>query len=1208
MKKTLSSVQTILYSLAKPSLKMKLTYIFFIAAFFQSYASMHGQINKVTLKMEHASVKKIFNSIENKTGYRFLYNIDNVDVNRKTSVFALDKPIKEVLKTIFKDSNIEFVFLDKQIIVKKVVKANKNKAITSNTKNIQKTIEGKVLDQFGEPVYGASIIIKGTVKGVSTGFDGSFSITASIGDTLLINYLSYKEVEVIISDSSTYNITMQPAIEYLDEVVISTGYQKIAKGRTTGSFEKVSDKVLEPKVTQDVISKLEGEVPGLLFNGGAGQQGPQANNRITIRGRNTINGDQRPLIVVDGIPLEEQPFNNLFSDTGTVNPNDIKSITVLKDAAAAAIWGIRAANGVIVIETKKVKRNTSLRVNLSTSTTITQKRKLSNLRIANAADQVQFVRDLLNVTGEDLVNNNQLFDGTITTENINQLNPVVETILRQRNGSITGEEAEARFNELSNIDLRDDLNGLTRNQVWSQYNVGLSGGGDRYDFNASFLHNVNDLERIGNDSKQTIINLRNTYDITDRLTANASINYTKSFIDNGFFGSDPFFVLQNEGINSRILDDQGNYLPMQNGGDSAASLGVSNRLLNDGYLYPQTFNVKQEADNADNTTRITNVRILAGLKYKIFEGLNASVNYQYETATNTERNLLNENRFETRRLVNSFTQVDAAGIATGEFPIPEGSILDGLTEESKSFTVRAQLNFDKKFKDGLHNITAIAGYEVRKTINESRANQRLFGYDDENLSSTQVDLITRFTNPLFTPGIRISDPGFFLGQIFVENRFISSYANASYTYNNKYTLTGSIRLDDTNLFGAADDARNIPLYSGGLKWDLKEELFYNNQGVNGLSLRSSYGVNGNVARGTSNFLQTLTARELDLFNHRSSFIINAPNPRLRLEKTKSFNIGLDFDFFNKHRFFGTIEYYKNVSEDLLANRRLNATSGIPALLLNSGRLRNTGVDVSLGYDVVDTKDFTFTTRGTFSFNDNKLLESDFVANDTGSLTTGRSLRQGDNINTLYAFAYAGLDRDGNPQYFDANNNIISHNDPEINNINNLRKVGLTTPKYFGSWINELSYKNLSLRVLTTFKADYVFRVSREFGSYFDPFYNAFNSLNTSFESVNRWRTRGDENITDIPKIPSRAELLTPGYVNYESSDRQVKDASHIRLRQIALTYAFPYPLMNSIGLNNLDLTFQVDDLAVWTFNDLNIDPENNISQPTSFSLRLSTSF
>ncbi len=1206
MKKTCSSAEAILYGLTKPSLKMKLTYILFIATFFQSYASLHGQINKVTLKMENTSVKKIFNSIENKTGYRFLYKKNNIDVNRKTSVFALNKPVKEVLESIFKDSDIEFVFLDKQIVVKKRKQGQKIKNI--NVRNTQQKIEGNVFDEFGEPIYGASIIIKGTKTGVSTNFDGAFSIKASKGDTLLINHLGYNQVELLIVEIKPYHVTMQPSIEYLDEIVLSTGYQKISKERATGSFEKVSDKVLGPKVTQDVISKLEGEIPGLLFSGGAGQQGPQANNRITIRGINSINGDRRPLIVVDGIPLEDQPFNNIFSDTGTVNPNNIKSITVLKDAAAASIWGIRAANGVIVIETKKPKRNTNLSINLSTSTTLTQKRNLSNLRVANAASQVQFIRDLLNVTGEDIVNNNQLFNGTITNQNINQLNPVVETILRQRNGSLNAQEAETRFSELSHTDLRNDLNDLIRNQVWSQYNLDLSGGGDRYGFNASFLHNVNDLERIGNNSKQTIVTIRNMYDVSDRLSANASLNYTKSFINNGSFESDPFFALQNESLNSRILDDQGNYLPMQNGGDGAASLGVSDALLNNGYLYSQTYNLKQEVDNANNTTRTNNIRLLAGLNYKIHENLNATVNYQYETTTNTNRNLLNENSFEARRLVNNFTQVDSAGVATGEFPIPKGSILDGSTTQSKSFTARAQLNFDKDFKDGLHSITALAGYEVRRTIEQGRANTRLFGYNDDNLTSTQVDFVTRFTNPLFVQGARIFDPGFFLGQAFLENRFISSYTNASYTFNKKYTLTGSIRLDDTNLFGASDDARNIPLYSLGFRWDLAKELFDDNLNINRLSLRSTYGVNGNVARGSSNFLQTQSAQEFDIFNHSSSFIINAPNPRLRLEKTKSFNVGLDFDFFPKNRLFGTVEFYNNLSEDLLATRRLNSTTGLSSLLLNSGRLRNTGIDFSLGYQVINTKNFNFTSRGTFSFNNNKLLRSDFTTDDIGSLITGSSLRQGDNISTLYAFAYAGLDRDGHPQYLDSNNNIISYNDPEINNVTNLRKVGLTTPKYFGSWINELSYKNFSLRALTTFKACYVFRVSREFGSYFDPIYNAFNSYNTSFETVNRWRTRGDENNTDVPKIPSRSELLNPGYVNYQFSDRQVKDASHIRLRQIALTYSFSQEFINTVSLNNLDLTLQVNDLAVWIFNDLKIDPENRISQPTSFSLRLSTSF
>lgn len=1211
MKKYNNSIKNgVLKKILTANLKMKLTGIFMFMFFLQIHAGSYGQDIRISIDLRDSSIERILDKIEQLTSYKLLYSTDDVDVNRKSSIVADNETLNQVLTKLFEGMDTSFIVLDEQIILRKTLRTGQSTVVA---KGLQRTVKGLVLDNYGLPLLGVSVVVKGENRGATTDFDGKFSIQVTAGDTLVLSFIGFSEQEVPITKDDFYTIRLQEASFQLQGVeVVSNGYQTISKERATGAFDKVPKKVLESKIIQDVFTKIEGEVTGLLFDGQPDQTGTFG-SEVTIRGVNTFQGERKPLIVLDGFPLEGTPTERRVQ-TNTINPNDIESISVLKDAAAASIWGIRAANGVIVIKTKQGQKNQKITAQLSVSTAITQERNFTKTRFASAADQIDFVREAFEVNSNQLGGTELLFEGDVNGVSLPLLNPAVETILLARRGDISAVEAESRFAELSNRDIRREISKAIRSRIWNQYNLALYGGGANYTFNSSILFNLNQNEILRQDSQQLIANIRNTFDLSDKIQFRSSINYTQRKSNNSFLGANPERILASESILGRITDENGLRVPMQNLNLFSNLAPGANQQTSDlavarGFL-PLTFNVLDEIDNSDDTDRNSDIRLQAAVDYKINKRFTATASYQYEQQQNNNRVLSNENTFLVRATVAQFAQLDPdTGIAT-EFPVPIGSFLDVRTRNTRSFTARAQLNYDRQFNDGLHKLTALAGYEVRRTVLEENINNRIFGYNNESLTSVPVDLVTLFVNPLspFFSSSRIPNPGNFRNITFIENRFVSSYANMAYTYDDTYTLSGSIRLDDTNLFGSSNRFRNIPLYSLGFKWNMKRNLFPNNNLVNRLDLRATFGENGNVARRTSPFLLATIEQEFGVFNNLSAAVSNPPNPLLRLERTQSFNLGLDFGLFNSDAIDGTIEYYRNRSDDLLAQANINTTLGVRNIIQNIGEITNEGINASLRLLPINTANFRFETKGNFSFNTNRITRSDIDLRDIFTYTLGGSNLLGDDVNAIYSFRYGGLDNTGSPQYINQENEIdnFENNTPDVGD---LVKSGTTLPPYFGSWINEVSYKNFSFRVLTTFKAGHIFRASAAEGLFFDPAQSLnLNTFNAGAGVAQRWRVPGDENRTRIPRIPSISETFSNRYNFFGLADEHIASADHIRLNQITLAYALSDDFLNRTGLRSLNLSLQADNIAVWNFNQFNIDPEATIPRPVTISFRLTTSF
>ncbi|MGY0427166.1 MAG: TonB-dependent receptor plug domain-containing protein, partial [Polaribacter sp.] len=594
----------------------------------------------------------------------------------------------------------------------------------------------------------------------------------------------------------------------LDEVVV-TGYQKIKKERATGSFEKINKKTLGRKINQSILSKIEGEAPGILT---------APDGEFLIRGTSTFGDNTAPLIVVDGFPVKE---------LSNINPNDIENITILKDAAAASIWGIKAANGVIVITSKKGIKDHKPVIEFSTNLSITPRYSLNKLPWASTKSFLEFEK-------------HQADNGWARLpfgRNQEALSKGLKTYLQLNKGLITQAEADAVINRLATIDNRKEFDRLfRRDKYWKQYNLAISGGGKYSSYRTSVTYDKNENGQfsLGQESDQLLANARGSFNISPKLIWSNNIVFSsRKSVDNGI----GIQSITNLPQYQRILDDQGNYIPQPRSYDQV----YKEKMVALGAPYNWDYNLKQEFDNKDKESKTTLLRLQTSLTYDIFDFLTLTGSYQYEWSQASNTSLFNENIYGVRSLVNQYSNYDAS-TKKWTSAYPKGAIINNGARNQKSHTGRVQLNFNKSFHQGKHRVNSIVGYEVRQVLSNG-ISTRHYGYNPKTLTYANIPYGNTPTTIIGEKSI-ISNPDSFDE---FENRYISYYANTSYTYLGKYTISGSTRLDDTNLFGSNKKYRNIPLYSLGLKWNLyKEKFMRTNNFINKLSLRATYGSNGNV--------------------------------------------------------------------------------------------------------------------------------------------------------------------------------------------------------------------------------------------------------------------------------------------------------------------------------------------------------------------------
>lgn len=1047
-------------------------------------------------------------------------------------------------------------------------------ALISNTLLGQTKIRlsGKVISAIDyHPLRGATIKTDNSPATFQTDQNGYFNITtAAAQGKLIISYISYKTAEIPYSNTSKgpFEISLEPVTTTLEQVTVSTGFQTLPKERATGSFSTVSNQLFNRSVSTDVLSRLNGVTSGLLFDKTAGN-----NMGITIRGKSTIWANSQPLVILDNFPYE--------GDLNNINPNDVETVTVLKDAAAASIWGTRAGNGVIVITTKRGRYNQPVTVSFNANVNLTQKPDLFYDKKISAADFIgaeQFLFD----KGKY---NNYINDGNTA------ITPAVEVMLRARNGTITTIERDAQLNQLAQHDLRNDLaKYYYRQSVNQQYALNLTGGSDKQQYYVSGGWDKNLATLAGNAYDRISLNANNTYSLLNhRLEISTGMLYTKSSSDNNaispVFGNGAMYPY------AALADEQGNTLPIARYRTGFPGNKANAALLN------WEYKPLDELYLANNTTSRTDYQVSLGLKYKIIPALSAEVKYRYGNGTTENRDHDSQQTYFTRHLINYYTQINAATGAVTR-PVPLGDILSLSNGAYTSQNLRGQLNFSQGWK-GKHQLTAIAGAEIGEVLTHSDS-YTMYGYDPNRETSLPVDFAGTYRN--YITGSALSIPSG-LGMSKLTNRTISFFGNAAYTYRNRYTLSASARSDGSNLFGVRTNQRWAPLWSVGTSWNISREPFYHFELIPVLKLRTTYGYNGNIDKNVTAYLTTKVA-VANRYGVIYANVLNPPNPDLTWERIGQLNIALDFSTKN-NTVTGSLEYYHKNGIDMMGDAVLAPTSGFTTYRGNTAAIAGQGLDFTINAALL-SKGFKWNATALFSATRTRVTDYKVMPLTNGDYLTNTTPRAGRDLNGVYAYKWAGLDPlTGAPVGY--LNGMLSKDYTKMYtglNLDDLVYKGAATPPYFGALMNSFSYQNFSLSFNLIYKFGYYFRrKSVNYGSLFS------GSAGTGHaDYALRWQKPGDELVTSVPAMVYPANAASDTF--YALSETLVEKGDHIRLQDIQLSYDLIKANFPKLPFQSIKVYVYASNLGVvWRANHAGLDPDAaDYPQPRSIALGLKIGF
>jgi len=1126
----------------------------------------------VSLSFINVELGEILKSIQSQTGLAFFYSNNVLNEHEKRTIKVSNVPVEQALSLLLDNKKFSWRINENarsiRISGKETRTATAAPVLADST--IKNGLSGRVTDAGGHPLIGATVRIRGTQQGAQADATGKFEIKDVPPDAIVqVSFTGYQQQELYLGGRQLLDVVLTASSNELSEVeVVSTGYQKLPRERATGSFAFVDNKTINRSVSTFISSRLEGVTSGVYFNKPANRIGGNPNNGgdpdISIRGRSTLFANTSPLIVLDNFPYEGDPAN--------INPNDIESVTVLKDAAAASIWGVRAGNGVIVYTSKKGKLNQRPTVSFNTNLTLGRKPDVFAVPQMSSADYIQFEKYLFN---------NGKYDIFLTYLPYFTQSPVVDILDKEKNGLIGHDEAASQLAALASNDVRRDYSKyFLREQVNQQYSLSVSGGtsNNQYYISGGFDRNLSSL----------------VSDAYNRFTLNAR-NVSRMFNDKLELSADLFFTKSTNQTNpqlynfqypyEQLVDKNGNGLPVIRDYRQASKDALSDKGLPDWNYYP--FN---ERKNNDNRTGSTDYRINIALRYNIYKDIfSLTGNYQYQQGNIDQTILYDQNTYYTRLIINKFAQIDPSGTIT--YPVPLGSVYNIVNTDYKSNMGRIQLNYHQLFNKR-HEVNFLAGFEV-KDYNSYTLNTNLFGYNSDNATSIPVDYFSDFTTAIDGGITRIPN---IYGQSGITDRFISYYANGSYTLDDKYILSASVRRDESNLFGVDANQKGVPLYSLGISWNISGEQFYKIAFLPYLRFRVTDGYNGNLSKNLSAYT-TAKAYNTNMYNAPTQSIVNPPNPSLSWEKVNVINAALDFSTV-KNRLSGSIEFYIKNGKNLLGNSPVAGQTGVIQFTGNTANLKTKGFDVTLN---------SINTSGAFSWTTNFLLthvkdrvtkyklqtgtNSNYVTSNFSNPMVGRPYA------SIFAYPSAGLDNTGNPQGF-LDGKISTDYAGILNStdLTQLKFMGSATPTTFGSLRNNFSYRNLDLSFNIIYKLGYYFRRG------------SFNSSSSSFQQADyekRWQKPGDELTTSVPALSYPSDPQRDLF--YNGSEVLISKADHIRLQDCQVGYTFKfssrsffkglrvYGYMNNIGI-------------IWKANKEGLDPDYvgggfySIPNPRSYSL------
>ncbi len=1016
----------------------------------------------------------------------------------------------------------------------------------AQTTNVTGTV---ISTEDNEPVIGASIVVKGTTIGTVTDMDGAFTLSVpSSAKTLVISFVGMKTQEVAVKPN--IKVFLESDNQMLDEVMV-VAYGTAKKESFTGSAEVIKAEKIEQRPIANVTKALDGMVAGVQTTSGSGQPGSGVS--VVVRGYGSINSSQNPLYVVDGVPYD--------GSVVSINPNDIESMTVLKDASAGALYGSRGANGVVMITTKK-GREGKVKVNLKANWGFSSR----SIPRYETMDEAGYLETVFQSYKNNLILNSGLSPeaagiGALqnmasgstaifgVNEQYNPFNYSITELIDPVTGKVRS-DAVLRYSE----DWMDEA--MRDNPLRQEYNVSFNGGNEKthYMFSLGYMSEDGLLKTTNFKRYNGRMNIDT--EVTSWLKAGMNASYSRnesnsapendSSSSNVWYSAQlmaPIFPVYEKDANGQTVLDELGQPVFDYGANRPAGANSNWNMI--ATLYDDKY-----SDNSDNLSARTFVEV-GNLKEGPLQGLKLTVNYGLDlvsTSNMTYYNPYNGNSVSIKGMI------------------------DKYNARTFSYTLNELLSYDRSF--GEHHVSALVGHEFYKY------NYQYLGATKSGFPFGGLFELDAATN--------IMDASSYQHNYAIE----SILSRVTYDYADKYYLSASYRRDGSSRFH--EDNRWGNFWSVGANWRISQEEFMKDlDWINNLSVKASYGVQGN-----DNLLDSLgdpiyyawqSFYDLGYPNASMSgaALSSLENTNLKWEKNGNLNIGLEGRFLD--RISVGIEWYSRKTTDMLMSYPMATSLGFDGYNRNIGSMRNRGLDITLSGDIFNTQDFGWRLTVMGSTVKNKVLH---LADKPEIITGSYIIKEGETLNSFYTASAAGVDPATGKQLYwawDTDENGVAGEryitDDQAKATASRSIQGSRIPNLYGSFTNEFRYKDFDLSVLCTYSIG---------GKVLDSVYQTLLYGNyigqaKSAHLERAWKQPGD--ITDIPRIEIGKSYIV--------TDNNLINASYLAIKNITLGYTLPKKLTQQWKMESVRLTATGDNLVL--FNHLKgMDPQYNFTGGTNF--------
>jgi len=1147
---------------------MKWTFMLFFVGCMQLSATVYSQKGRMNISVSDVSIEELIKMIKSNVQVDFLYNLKEIERNGTVSVKMENATVEEVLQEAFRGKMLTYACVNGVFVIRPG-----HVAMRDSVKVFK--VRGQVFDTKKQPLPGVTVRVDGTMVGTATDLQGEFTVAVP-RDTgrLVFTFVGFEQKHVAFKAGQKLVVVLEEEVEDLEEVVV-TGYQVINRKKLTSAITSVKmDDIMIPGATS-LDQMLEGRIPDLMLTTNSGEVGVVP--RLRIRGTSTLIGNREPLWVVDGVvvndpvPLDSDVLNDpdyvnrIGNAIAGLNPQDIERLDVLKDAAATTLYGTRAANGVIVITTKKGHVGKPL-VRYNVTATYKRRPRYSDRQIdlMSSKERVDLSREL--------VAQSYVYPSDMSVIGY-------EYLLQQLYaGAIDDTEFALEVKKLENRNT-DWFSILTRDVVSHNHTLSLSGGSEDLRYYSSIGYSQdNDVIKDQGISRYTG-NLSLDANLYKWLTASVDFNasISKRDYEQSEIGSINYAYMVSRTISP--YDEDG-------------ELSYYKKNINSSYGY--SFNILNEKKESYTSQDNNNFSLSSQLNFLFTDYLNANILFNYAVSNVNAESYWGEKTWHAATL----RQSDYGITAPAKSLMPYGGELTVQNTRNETYTLRFQVNLNKYFgQEDKHNLNGTFGYEMSSSRYEGYQNVTRGYYADRGKK--------------FASDISYSEYASYcawsMGNVpkVTDNltNLIGAYITLTYSYRNLFSINANTRYDGSNKFGSRSNEKLLPVWAVSGAFNISELPALKSDWLNFLSLKMSYGYQGNMLDGQSPELLLVNNPKDTYYNRFTSSVSSYPNPDLKWERTGSFNVGLElFVLDNRIQISG--DYYRKRTKDAFMNKPISNVNGLNSYVINSGEILNTGYNISFNLVPVKTRDFKWSLSTMISKTKNKLnTQPNAEVHELSDFLTGTALVKGKAVSTFYSYRFVGLNPlDGGPLFDDYSDRIdlLKNMDKYDTYTTVLKATGKRDPSVSGNLYNSFIYKRLRANVVLAYSLGANLRLSRVFAQTITDSdnRNIYSEYNSGRALLNRWKVPGDEKKTIIPSIMGMADAgyyrytrhwsVNSGYEGvfiadnywdmYDYCDARVVSADYLKCSNVSLSYVLPEEWLKPVGISRLEATLSATNL------------------------------